>query len=1468
MKISTRLLAFLMALLMAMSVVSSTVAEDSAPASQPVQTEEVTPTPKPTDPPATPEPTEAPTATVDAPVQATEDTNTEAPLPTEETPSLEPSSSPSAPPAGESTPVPFTRGLVNLASGVKLYSDRGLTKLWGTLQADGVAFAALDEEGRFALITYTPDGVSLLEAFAEPQAIQPLTDSEIAEYTAEYSDVTFENLPLFALVILPADDGNDSLLEQAFVEGLVTIPIGTVISTDRGLAQPVGSLLADGVVYQLPAEDKTTPLSIVYTLDGKAVLTGFVSAETAPVPLEGEALAVYLEGTASATYNDSPLLPLEIELTPTYEMLTYGFPGMPFGYVLSPEELAAKAALITNGTLRQTQEGTPGKDYVVDEVLLLTESEEYANMVAASYSATVKSFSYGLAVIKLDGFSVLEVITAAADPKARLIAVEPNYIQYFEPNHSNGGAKPDLEAATAKAAPTLQTWANYKSEPFLSSPGNIAHYTTGSNITSGYQYMHDMVGSYGAWGLTKGSSSVRVGILDSGFNATHEDLNGKITNIAQKDGTSSLSDSYGHGTHVAGIIAAQQNGKGGSGIAPGVSVLGCKVVDSSGGIPNDRIFDGLAKMRTNGAWVINMSLGGPAYSSVYEAAITQCIDAGIAVIVAAGNDGGGTNSYPANYPGVISVASVDPSRQRAPYSNYGPNVTLAAPGSFILSTWTGSTTAYRSISGTSMATPVVTGVAALYYSARGTRDLNGDGRIDAKDVTYLKSVLTGSCAKISGGVGAGIVNATTMFSKIVTKPTLSLTVGSAAYTDLKSVPTAAVLHMSAGYNGTYMVYTTNGTTPSVKNGVVVGTETNGDPAIPLTNFPLGKCTVKALSVNAQGVASGVTTYTFTIDSKNVTPTSVAVTGPKYLYPGKSATYTATLTPVSTMKVVWSVYSGSATINASTGKLTLAANATGTVTIRATVSGYPSVFAPYTINVTSSLVSQILPSATSLSLKVGTTSTLTANALLKNGTTVNLRTAMSYAVTSSNPKIVTVQDNASGWLITPVAPGKASVKLMALDGSGVSKTVAVTVTQPVTTLSIDGGTTSCIARGLKKTLKPVITPANASNKKVEWTLVSGPAEVTLSATGVLNVPAWTTLSPTTIQVRCTALDGSGKTATQTLTILSTPVTSITLTSTDPKVTKNAAGVVTGGKLFTVNLANSAYGSTHNETQLKLGYISAGPSTTAPVAWTSSNIKIATVDASGLVTAVSPGTVTITCTSLDGSGKKAAVKLSVLIPNSNIRIFPSTALVATSSPILGYGKSTKINVVYGNTYGKPSRTGVTWDFVAYNGATNITADCKALGLVKISASGALTVKKHPSYGTYYINLTATTTDDTNLTSTIRIYTQPAIKVLKTYGPTSGKLPAYSNYYLTFYFYTDNAVDRDDFTITSSNPAVAAPFDVTGYQVLYDYTGKTVTIGGKMYYLMRVCVMGYKPGSAKITVKTNDGSKKSCAFSVTVK
>lgn len=239
-------------------------------------------------------------------------------------------------------------------------------------------------------------------------------------------------------------------------------------------------------------------------------------------------------------------------------------------------------------------------------------------------------------------------------------------------------------------------------------------------------------------------SGVRVYVIDTGIRTTHNEFGGRASNVFDAFGGSGA-DCHGHGTHVSGTIAGATYGVAKSALPRGVRVLNC-----SGSGSNSGVIAGVDWVRLNfiAPAVANMSLGGGA-SSALDTAVNNLSNAGVAIAVAAGNSNtNACNSSPARAANAITVGSTTTTDARSSFSNFGTCLDLFAPGSGILSAWYTSNTATATLSGTSMASPHVAGVAALYKGANPS----------ASATTIRNAIVNGATTNVVTNAGTGSPN--------------------------------------------------------------------------------------------------------------------------------------------------------------------------------------------------------------------------------------------------------------------------------------------------------------------------------------------------------------------------------------------------------------------------------------------------------------------------------------------------------------------------------------------------------------------------------------------------------------------------------------------------------------------------------------------------------------------------------------
>ncbi|MEK7664024.1 MAG: S8 family peptidase [Patescibacteria group bacterium] len=262
------------------------------------------------------------------------------------------------------------------------------------------------------------------------------------------------------------------------------------------------------------------------------------------------------------------------------------------------------------------------------------------------------------------------------------------------------------------------------------------------------------------WPSGNTANPVKVAIIDTGISMGHPDLKDNIKGgINTINPTRSFNDDNGHGSHVAGIVAALNNSVGVVGAGPSADLYGVKVLNRNGSGFLSDIIEGIEWSVNNNIQVINMSLGTSSNVQSLHDAVIAAKNAGVVVVAAAGNSGGSV-LYPAAYPEVIAVSATDSNNNIANWSSRGPEVDIAAPGVSIYSTYKG--TSYATLSGTSMASPHVAGTASLVLNTPVLNyDANSNGKWDPDEVQkkLQDTAIDKGVAGFDNLYGWGLVNA-------------------------------------------------------------------------------------------------------------------------------------------------------------------------------------------------------------------------------------------------------------------------------------------------------------------------------------------------------------------------------------------------------------------------------------------------------------------------------------------------------------------------------------------------------------------------------------------------------------------------------------------------------------------------------------------------------------------------------------
>lgn len=266
-----------------------------------------------------------------------------------------------------------------------------------------------------------------------------------------------------------------------------------------------------------------------------------------------------------------------------------------------------------------------------------------------------------------------------------------------------------------------------------------------------------------AWQMVQQKRKVRVAVVDTGIDYNHPDLKNRVSkNLGYNfiDKNSDAMDDNGHGTHVAGIIAAEANNNIGITGVVGtldVKIIPIKVLDKKGEGFSNIIAEGIEYAVKQNADIINLSINFNRKDEYIEKAILYARNKGVFVVVSSGNDNINCDlTSPAGDEGAYTVAAVDSYDNKAYFSNYGDAVQISAPGVGIFSTMPGGK--YKSRSGTSMAAPLVTGVAAMMKAQEPS--------IEPEEIEKILNE-TASKKKTIYGMGSGRINAKKALTKLI-----------------------------------------------------------------------------------------------------------------------------------------------------------------------------------------------------------------------------------------------------------------------------------------------------------------------------------------------------------------------------------------------------------------------------------------------------------------------------------------------------------------------------------------------------------------------------------------------------------------------------------------------------------------------------------------------------------------------------
>ena len=1257
------------------------------------------------------------------------------------------------------------------------------------------ATMTVSENEPVVVVTETEEATETVEEVKETEAsTEEISGETVEETTEEVAEETEE-----------AVESTEETVEETVTEETTEEAVTEEVTTEEATTE-------EATTEEVTTEEETTE-----------------EATTEEVTTEEET-------TEEATTEEETTEEATTEEETTEEVDEHNWNGS--GHKAPELEMNLSSAMVAEkkelqGTVERLTSLQEGVQYVANQAVFMADSQTYASEVAEGYGAELDSYESGVATMSFKE-DVTEIIAMAEDMDVMLPAVYPNYI--------------------------YTTYDDVIVEYASASQNDIMAISNDEGI--GYQTYHSDIKTSAAWAYNNtAGKGIKVAVIDSGIDKNHYDLKGKSTaTVTYATPYNKAADNNGHGTHVSGIIAAKKdNGAYGAGVAYNASILSIKALENNpitgaGSGDTAAIIKAVNKATSSGARVINMSLGGPYYDALFEAAVNKAVNKGIVVVAAAGNDSktlststsSATYYSPACFANVITVsAATTGSAGLASFSNRGNGIIdIAAPGTDIASTMPGDLYAY--MSGTSQAAPQVAAAAAYILSANPTLAKSKTKATVDTVTQILKDSATKGSYNNATYYGAGLLNveaAVKMAAPSDTNNTAlqapKVMVGGAevkagqTIQDTDTITLTSALGATANSN-IKIYYTTNGKAPKeTADNLYTG------------SFKLaasGTKTIKAMAVY-YGTKSKVTTTKVKV---NAYVTNFAIASKTEVFSvasGKSLQLSATnITPsyATNKAVTWAITSGSEYATISKGKVTAKKGITEkqTVTVSAAMQK-----AGGTIVKTATIT--ILPVATKLELtnKADAAIKLTYPSKVKMNLTVTPATVTPpIKYTSSNAKVATVD---SSGTITAVGSGKATITAKTMDGSNKTAKMTVTVIKPVQSVTVKSKTgVLAVAAGKSLAFVADVT-ADASNKAVEWSVAPKKSGVSIDGISIKNGTLTTKTSVkslTEVVVTATAKDGSGRSGSVTVTVY--PYTT----------TKVALEPFANGSTTTYTLGTRAIGDLKTSVQLypytnqyTNGYLGrqsgSGTANLGNFTYKSSNTKVATVSSTGVVSVVgAAGSAKITITAKDGSKKSTTCTIKVVKPVTTMSLYSKNGLTYVARK-------------------KTLQLGASINSDATNKKLSWTSSNPAVATV--DSKGKV---KGVSYGssTATATIMARTTDGSNISKTFTVTVKPLVTKLAYYTWFGWKT---SNVYTTLGVGTYESIgnfapymfDETD----SKNPTERADYwDV----VAYSYSNSEViqVVPDANGY---VSVVGLKKGKAKLTFKAMDGSGKKVSIEVRV-
>ena len=1149
-----------------------------------------------------------------------------------------------------------------------------------------------------------------------------------------------------------------------------------------------------------------------------------------------------------------------------------------------------------------------GVDYEAGVVCACVDTLEEAENLADEYEISLKAYYSPMALFELpEGVSVAKIVTISDS------VLFPNY--YGRVSDLHVSQTPDDSDLGMRVSSYIIDQNEQYQDPYLKEYDE--------NVDSP-QWHHDVIGSPYAWKSKITGSGVKIAILSSGINEHIDFSNFDSTVVYHKNiitgetGKENCGDTIGNGTALAGVIAANfGNSELGAGVAPGAAIYNIKITHEDGILEIAKVIEGIDEAVSQDVDIIIIDacfdplLQG--WVPSIQDAITSAYEKGIAVFAPAGYGNDQYEVWPAACDHVIAVGASNMSNQRMGSSAFNSHIDIVAPGEKI-STCIPDGYSYQAMDGTSLSAGIAAGEAALILSYKNNINaFYNNGSLIEKSpalVDALEKHMKASTISAGSGTGKGIVYLPKALSlgTITEGPKAPIFYAPGTYPYgfyvanvdgvdvLKYVCDLQTNNYDSDFPSFY--FTLNGKTPSYKNGKNDAySKYCGGTINEVVDDSKNSLTIKAILVDHMGVASKVATLKVPMNFvKQIKISTTSSQTTPEVVKGKKLKFKASTLPSNSYAkaVSWHIsYNGSeqaakdnkVTISSSGEVVTKANSTLGDYEVWAVSKNDPTKSSDkITVKVREEgVISKInVLKKKNVEYRVNSDSefdliTDKINPIKVDGTPFAI--AEDFAdlyFTSSNPKVVKVFNDASGWHAVKKGPGKANITVCDAYGCGIKATYSVEVVQLATGVNVYSNGYDKVARGKSISLKSEITPANSKVKTASWSVCDAAGNpVTVKGLKVSKGKVTTSKSTPTgeyyIKAEVKTPNGSqipNPVAIRKITVIDELVTKITplvknvtIFSSNNVIADSSYLYLTNGEFY-VDIEGGERSATGWPLSNAFSITSSNPNLIYLQVEAQPDGKIK-VGFSATGNGYGKGTITIAAR--DGSGKKATVKVNVINPVSSVKIAPAKAGMHNA---VAQGKTLQLKATLGEGYGKISNKNVIWSVPNEADLDYVTIDSK--GLVKALPNSNIDGMKKS------VKIRADAADGSHAFQdvVIDIY-KPVGKmvVCSETGETGKQYPAsgqlannFDNsgapYHMDFYVKIKdtgaplNTAAGGDFVYSSSNPTLVT--------VIPNSTWKPEEHKIDDCYIYRfqaVCVLPTnqnKAGSAKLTIKTKDGSQ----------